>query len=310
MRGSLLLLISFGALLGAPHLGLSPILCVQLLSIALFALAYNILLGYGGMLSFGHAMFFALSGYLTGYAMIAWTSSALLAVLVGVTSAGILGGVVGRLTIRRHGIYFAMATLALGQLVFFVLYHSSFTGGENGLQGVRRGTLFGLFSLSSDLGIYYLCLGLFLAGVFTLWRIIHSPFGHVLAATRENENRALSLGFDVHRVKLTAFVLSAVLSGLAGSIKVLAMGFETLSDANWHFSGQVILMCLLGGMSTFWGPAAGAVLIVGTEIWLAGAYGEWATVFMGVLFVLCVLFFRDGIVGRISYYRFKDGVQK
>ncbi|MEO9103051.1 MAG: branched-chain amino acid ABC transporter permease, partial [Burkholderiaceae bacterium] len=254
-----LLLLAIG--LAAPHYFYS-IFVMKILCFALFASAFNLLIGYTGLLSFGHAAFLGGAGYITGYVLRDLALSPLLGILAGTAFAALLGLVVGWLAIRRQGIYFTMITLALSQMVYFVWLQARFTGGEDGLQGVPRGQLFGLIDLSNDLTLYYVVLAIFLFGFWLIHRTIRSPFGQVLGAIKDNEPRAISLGYDVDRYKLLAFVLSAALSGLAGSTKVLVLGFETLTDAHWSMSGLVVLMTLVGGMGTVLGPLVGAVVIL------------------------------------------------
>lgn len=287
-------------LLAAPFLGLYPVLLMKLLCFALFACAFNLLLGFTGLLSFGHAMFFGMAGYVAGHAMKVWGVTPELGLLLGTATAALGGLAVGALAIRRQGIYFAMITLALSQMVFFVLLQAPFTGGEDGLQGVPRGRLLGLIDLSDDLHMYYFVAAVFVLGFLAIWRIVHSPFGHILKAIRENEARAVSLGYDVSRFKLIAFVLSAALAGLAGALKVLVLGVVTLTDVNWHTSGEVVLMTLVGGVGTLLGPLVGATAVVGMQSELADKAGAWVTVIMGVIFVVCVLSFRKGIVGELA----------
>lgn len=287
-------------LLAAPHLGLYPVLLMKILCFALFACAFNLLLGFTGLLSFGHAMFFGSAGYVAGYAIKTWGLTPELGLVLGTVAAALGGLLVGALAIRRQGIYFAMITLALSQMVFFVLLQAPFTGGEDGLQGVPRGRLFGIIDLSEDLSMYYFVAAVFLAGFVVVWRIVNSPFGHILKAVRENEARAVSLGYDAARFKLLAFVLSAALAGLAGALKVLVLGVETLTDVHWHTSGEVVLMTLIGGMGTLLGPVVGATTIVGIQSELADKVGSWVTVIMGAIFVVCVLAFRKGIVGELA----------
>lgn len=283
----------------APFVGY-PVFLMKGLCFALFACAFNLLLGYTGLLSFGHATFLGTAGYAAGYAMKIWGFTPELGILFGTLVSGALGYVIGSVAIRRQGIYFAMITLALAQMVFFIFLQAEFTGGEDGYQGVPRGRLFGLIALDDDLTLYYLVLTIFLGGFFLIYRTIHSPFGQVLKAIRENEPRALSLGYDVDRYKLLAFVLSAALSGTAGATKTLVLGFETLTDVNWPLSGEVVLMTLVGGMGTIFGPVVGSFLIVTLENELADKVGPWVQVIMGGIFVLCVLLFRRGIVGELT----------
>jgi len=288
-----------------PWLGLYPVFLMKLLCFAMFACAYNLLLGFGRMLSFGHAAFFGFAAYVTSWLVTAHGAGPATAVLCGMAVAALLGAVIGGLAIRRRGIYFAMITLALGQLVYFVCLQAPFTGGENGLQGVPRGTLFGLLPLKSDRVMYYLVLALFVAVFVFIRRVVHSPYGHVLRAIRENEARAISLGYDINRYKLLAFVLSAALSGLAGSLNSLVLGFATLSDVQQSTSGEVILMTLLGGTGTFFGPVVGAALVITLQEYLSDVVGGWVTAIIGVIFVACVLSFRRGIVGELEALRLR-----
>jgi branched-chain amino acid transport system permease protein len=309
LYGLLLLL-----LIAVPFIGIYPLFVMKVLCFALFAAAFNLLIGYTGLLSFGHAMFLAMAGYTTGYAIQTLGYSPELGVLAGTAAATLLGLVVGLFAIRRQGIYFAMVTLALAQMVYFVFLQAPFTHGEDGLQGVPRGKLFGMLNLSSDFTLYYVILVVMLLMFLLIVRIVHSPFGQVLVAIKENEPRAVSLGYDTDRFKLLAFVLSAGIAGLAGSLKVLVLGFETLSDAYWTMSGLVILMTLVGGMGTLFGPLLGAALIVALEDRLGdiggglasvtglqwfNSLGESATIVTGLIFIACVLAFRRGIVGEI-----------
>ena len=289
-------LAGLGLLLLAPMF-VYPILVMKVLCFALFACAFNLLLGYTGLLSFGHAVFLGTAGYVTGHALKVWELPKLLGLLAGTGAAALLGWVIGSLAIRRQGIYFAMVTLALAQMVFFFFLQAPFTGGEDGLQGVPRGTLFG-FDLANDMNLYYLVVAIFASSFWLIQRTIHSPFGQILTAIRENEPRAISLGYDVARYKLLAFVLSAGLSGLAGATKTLVFKFATLTDAHWHTSGEVVLMTLLGGMGTVFGPLVGATVIVTLQNELADKVGSLVTVIMGAIFVICVLAFRRGIVGE------------
>lgn len=286
----------------APMLGLYPVFVMKLLCFAIFASAFNLLLGFTGLLSFGHAAFFGSAAYITGWLIKTqqWTPE--LGILAGMLGAGLIGVVVGLVAIRRQGIYFAMITMAIAQMVFFVCLQASFTGGEDGLQGVPRGALFGQISLASDTAMYYLVVVVFVACFLAISRIVHSPFGQVLKMIRENEPRAISLGYQVDRYKLLAFALSAGLSGLAGSLKTLVMGFATLSDAHWSMSGEVILMTLLGGVGTFFGPVFGAGIVISLQDMLADKVGSWVNVIIGVIFVLCVLTFRKGVVGELQAF--------
>ncbi|WP_310450086.1 branched-chain amino acid ABC transporter permease [Sulfuritalea sp.] len=289
-------LLGLGLLLLAPMF-IYPILVMKVLCFALFACAFNLLLGYTGLLSFGHAVFLGSAGYVTGHALKVWELPTLVGLLAGTVAAAGLGWVIGSLAIRRQGIYFAMVTLALAQMVFFFFLQAPFTGGEDGLQGVPRGTLFGL-DLADDINLYYLVVAIFAGSFWLIQRTIHSPFGQILKAIRENEPRAISLGYDVAKYKLLAFVLSAGLAGLAGATKTLVFKFATLTDAHWHTSGEVVLMTLLGGMGTVFGPVVGATVIVTLQNELADKVGSLVTVIMGAIFVICVLAFRRGIVGE------------
>lgn len=279
--------------------GIYPVFLMKLLCFALFACAFNLLLGYAGLLSFGHAAFLATGGYITGFVLTEYSGlSTEVGILAGTVASAVLGLVFGLLAIRRQGIYFAMITLALAQLVFFMYMQSSFTGGENGLQGVPRGHLFGFIDLADNLNMYYFVLAVFVFGFLLIQRTIHSPYGQVLKAIRENEPRAISLGYNVNAHKLLAFVLSAALTGLAGSTKTVVFQLASLTDAHWHMSGEVILMTLLGGVGTVLGPFVGASIVVTLQTYLSsGPLGAWVHVILGVIFVLCVLMFRAGIVG-------------
>lgn len=291
-------------LVAAPFIGLYPIFMMKALCFAIFAVAFNLLLGFTGLLSFGHAAYLGAAAYFTGWLVKSAGLSPELGVLVGTAGAGLMGLAVGLIAIRRQGIYFAMITLAMAQMIYFVWLQAPFTGGEDGLQGVPRGTLFGFISLASDVTMYYVVLAVFVAVFLGVIRIVHSPYGQVLKAIRENEPRAVSLGYDVDRYKLLAFVLSTTLAGLAGSLKTLVLGFATLSDAHWSLSGEVVLMTLLGGMGTFAGPVLGAFTIIGLQNFLADRVGSWVTVIIGVIFVLCVVAFRRGFVGELlAWYR-------
>lgn len=274
---------------------------MKLLCFALFASAFNLLLGYTGLLSFGHAAFFGGAAYVTAHASKAWGLSPELAVLLGMFYACVTGYLFGSLAIRRQGIYFAMITLALSQLIFFLALQMKFTGGEDGIQGVPRGHLFGLIDLSSDTAMYYFVLVLFLVGFLLIQRTIHSPFGQVLKSIRENEPRAISLGYDVKQFKLLAFVISATLAGMAGSMKSLVFQLATLTDVHWHMSGEVVLMTILGGIGTILGPIVGAGVVIGLQNYLAGI-GSFSTIVLGAIFVVCVLAFRRGIVGEWLAY--------
>lgn len=286
-------------LMAAPALGMYPVFLMKALCFAIFACAFNLLLGYTGLLSFGHAAFMGAAAYATGWLVRSAGLSPELGVIAGTLMAGVLGLLVGLVAIRRQGIYFAMVTLAMAQMVYFICLQAPFTGGEDGLQGVPRGNLLGLLPLDNDLVMYFVVLAVFVAVFLGIMRIVHSPYGQVLKAIRENEARAISLGYDVDRYKLLAFVLSTAIAGLAGSLKTLVLGFATLSDVHWSLSGEVVLMTLLGGMGTFAGPVIGAFTIVGLQNFLADRVGSWVTVIIGGIFVFCVIAFRRGIVGEL-----------
>ncbi|MGH8727013.1 MAG: branched-chain amino acid ABC transporter permease [Burkholderiales bacterium] len=276
-----------------------PVFLMKLLCFALFACAFNLLLGYTGLLSFGHAAFLGSAGYVTGHTIKVLGLTPELGILAGTATAAGLGFIFGSLAIRRAGIYFAMITLALAQMVYFLCLQFRFTGGEDGLQGVPRGRLFGILDLSHTYTMYFFVLAVFCVGFWIIYRTIHSPFGQVLKAIRENEPRAISLGYDVDKYKLVAFVISAALSGLAGSMKTLVFQLASLTDVHWHMSGEVVLMTLLGGMGTVFGPIAGAAIVVGLQNY-AAYIGEWVTVITGAIFVICVLAFRRGVVGELA----------
>jgi branched-chain amino acid transport system permease protein len=287
------------ALVLAPVLGVYPVFLMKALCFALFACAFNLLIGFGGLLSFGHAMFLGSAGYVCAHAAKEWGWPPEFAILAGTFAAAAMGVVVGLLAIRRQGIYFAMITLALAQMVFFFYLQTPFTHGEDGIQAVPRGKLFGFIDLSSTLVMYYVVLAIFLAAFLLIYRIVNSPFGQVLKAIRENEPRAISLGYDAEKYKLLAFILSATLAGLAGATKAIVFQLASLTDVHWTMSGEVVLMTLLGGMGTIFGPVVGAFTIIGLENYLAG-FGSWVTVITGAIFVTCVLAFRRGIVGELS----------
>ncbi|MEX2630497.1 MAG: branched-chain amino acid ABC transporter permease [Tistlia sp.] len=287
-------------MLAGPYLGLYPVFLMKLLCFALFACAFNLMIGFVGLLSFGHAAFFGMAAYVTGHAMLVWALPPLLSILLGVLVGAALGLGFGLLAIRRQGIYFAMITLALAQMVYFFALQAPFTYGEDGIQGIPRGTLFGLLDLNETMNLYYLVLAIFAVGFLVIYRIVHSPFGEVLKAIRENEQRVISLGYDVNLFKLAAFTLSAGLTGLAGATKAIVFQAATLTDVHWQMSGEVILMTLLGGMGTIWGPVVGSAVIVTLQNYLAG-FGSWVTVVTGAIFVVCVLTFRRGMVGELVH---------
>ncbi|MGB6243119.1 MAG: branched-chain amino acid ABC transporter permease [Castellaniella sp.] len=316
-RQLLAYLIAIALLAALPELGAYPIFIMKVMCYALFACAFNLLLGYTGLLSFGHAAFLGLAGYACGQALSVWGWSTFSGLLFGTASAALLGLVFGLLSIRRSGIYFAMITLALAQMLFFYFLQAPFTGGEDGLQGIPRGSILGL-DLSQDINLYYVVMAIFVLGYALIWRTVHSPFGQALKAIRENEARMTSLGYHVDRFKLLAFVLSAALSGLAGATKSLVFVSATLSDATWQMSGMVILMTLIGGMGTLTGPVLGAVIVVALEnkvgdvgrflmqetgmTWFR-VLGESVTIVIGLIFVICVLTFRRGIIGEWLHRR-------
>ncbi len=300
--------VGLAVLVAAPFIGLYPIFMMKALCFAIFACAFNLLLGYTGLLSFGHAAFFGLAAYSTGWFVRTAGLPPELGVLAGTALAGLGGLVIGLIAIRRQGIYFAMVTLALAQMMYFFFLQAPFTGGEDGLQGVPRGKLLGLLPLDNDIVLYFVVLAVFVAVFLFIIRIVHSPYGQVLKAIRENEPRAISLGYDVDRYKLLAFVLSTTIAGLGGSLKTLVLGFATLTDAHWSLSGEVILMTLLGGMGTFAGPVIGAFTIIGLQNFLADQVGSWINVIIGATFVVCVVAFRRGFVGELKAWllgRFK-----
>jgi branched-chain amino acid transport system permease protein len=310
-----ILLVLLGLVALLPLFGAYPVFVMKVMCFALFACAFNLLIGYTGLLSFGHAAFLGVAAYAAGHALKVWGVPTEVGLLVGTLAGAALGFVMGALAIRRSGIYFSMITLALAQMLYFFFLQAPFTGGEDGLQSVPRGTLLGFIDLTSDLTLYYVILGIFVLSFLLIYRTVHSPFGQVLKAIRENEPRATSLGYDVARFKLLAFVLSAALAGLAGASKTLVLGFATLSDAHWTTSGLVILMVLVGGMGTMLGPILGAFIVVALENkvgdigaflgrmtgieWFNGL-GEAVTIVTGLIFVICVMAFRRGLVGEFQ----------
>ncbi|SFR61492.1 amino acid/amide ABC transporter membrane protein 2, HAAT family [Marinobacter daqiaonensis] len=285
-----------------------PVFLMKILCFALFAVAFNLLLGYTGLLSFGHAAFLAAGSYTTGYLLSNFSGlTTEMGIIVGTATATLLGLGFGIVAIRRQGIYFAMITLALAQLVYFVFVQAPFTGGEDGLHGVPRGHLFGLVDLSNNFAMYYFVLAVFLGGYLLVQRIVGSPFGQVLKAIKQNEPRAISLGYNVDRYKLLAFVISASLAGLAGSVKTVVFQLASLNDAHWHMSGEVILMTLLGGTGTLLGPVIGATFVVNLEYQLSqGPLGDWVDPILGAIFVVTVMTFRSGIVGEIQNFLRKN----
>ena len=276
-----------------------PVFVMKALCFALFACAFNLLLGFGGLLSFGHSMFLGMAGYVSAHAAKVWGLPPELAILAGTAASTVLGVFTGMLAIRRQGIYFAMITLALAQMVFFFCLQAPFTGGEDGIQSVPRGNFLGFLDLSNTTVLYYVVLAIFTAGFLLIYRIIHSPFGQVLKAIRENEPRAISLGYRTEQYKLAAFVLSSGLAGLAGATKAIVFQLASLTDVHWSMSGEVVLMTLLGGMGTIFGPVVGAFVIITMENYLA-ELGSWFTITQGAIFVVCVLAFRRGIIGELE----------
>jgi branched-chain amino acid transport system permease protein len=285
-------------LIGAPAV-IYPVFLMKALCFALFACAFNLLIGFGGLLSFGHAMFLGMAGYLAAHSAKVWGFPFELAILMGMGASTLLGVFAGLLAIRRQGIYFAMITLALAQMVFFFCLQAPFTGGEDGIQSVPRGKVLGLIDLHSNIAMYYTVLVIFTAGFLLIYRIIHSPFGQVLKAIRENEPRAISLGYRTDRYKLAAFVLSAALAGLAGATKAMVFQLASLTDVHWSMSGEVVLMTLLGGLGTVFGPVVGAFVIASMEHYLSDL-GAWVTITQGIIFVVCVLAFRRGVMGELE----------
>ncbi|MEH6822521.1 MAG: branched-chain amino acid ABC transporter permease [Motiliproteus sp.] len=301
MKNMKLNLVLLGLALVAP-LAIYPVFLMKVLCFALFACAFNLLLGFAGLLSFGHAVFLGSGAYVTGYLMLNVDGlTPEVGILAGVAVSALIGFIYGKLAIKREGIYFAMVTLALAQLAFFFFLQAPFTGGEDGIQGIPRGKLFGLVDLSDNLNMYYFVLAVFIGGFALIYRTVHSPFGQVMKAIRENEPRAISLGYKVNQYKLMTFVLSATLAGLAGSTKALVFQLASLTDVHWFMSGEVVLMTLLGGMGTIWGPVLGAGTIVSLQNFLAaGPLGSYVHVIMGLVFIVCVLAFRNGLVGELQ----------
>ncbi len=298
-RSLIIAFVAMAALLGIGPYVVYPVFLMKALCFALFACAFNLLIGYVGLLSFGHALFFGWASYVSAHAAKIWALPPELAVLVGAATAAALGIIAGWVAIRRQGIYFAMITLALAQMMYFFALRAKFTGGEDGIQAVPRGRLFGTFDLTNEKTMYFFVLAVVLAGFLLIFRIINSPFGEVLKAIRENEQRAISLGYKTDRYKFVAFVLSATLAGLAGALKALVFQLASLTDVHWTMSGDVVLMTLLGGLGTVFGPVVGAFLIVGMQNYLA-TFGQWVLVIQGAIFVVCVLVFRRGIIGELA----------
>jgi branched-chain amino acid transport system permease protein len=284
-----------------PFSGIYPFFVMQALCFALVACAFNLLIGYGGLLSFGHAMFLGTAGYCAAHALKVWNLPPELGIVVGTAAALVLAIITGYVSIRRQGIYFSMITLALSQLLYFIYLQAPFTHGEDGIQGIPQGHLFGIFDLSKPTVLYYVVLVGFLAAFLLIYRTINSPFGEVLKSIRENEQRAISLGYKTDHYKLLAFVLSGTLAGFAGALKVFVAQNASLTDVHWTQSGEIVLMTLVGGLGTVFGPVVGAFIIVAMQQYLAG-FGQWVTVIQGVIFVACVLLFRRGIVGEIAHF--------
>ena len=302
VRDEMIAFVGMAVLLGlVPMTGIYPFFVMQALCFALLACAFNLLIGYGGLLSFGHAMFLGTAGYCTAHALKVWGASPELGILVGVASAAALSVVAGFISIRRQGIYFSMITLALSQLLYFVYLQAPFTHGEDGIQGIPQGYLFGIFNLAVPTVLYYVVLAGFLGGFLLIYRTINSPFGEVLKSIRENEQRAISLGYKTDQYKLLAFILSGTIAGFAGSLKVFVAQNASLTDVHWTMSGEIVLMTLVGGLGTVFGPVVGAFIIIAMQQYLAG-FGQWVTVIQGVIFVACVLTFRRGIIGEIAHF--------
>lgn len=294
-------LVMTALLVVVPFSGIYPFFVMQALCFALFGCAFNLLIGYGGLLSFGHAMFLGTAGYVTAHALKVWGVSPEVGIVLGVGASATLGVITGLIAIRRQGIYFSMITLALSQLIYFIYLQAPFTHGEDGIQGVPQGMLFGFIDLSKPITLYYVVLAFFLLGFLVIYRTINSPFGEVLKAIRENEPRAISLGYKADQYKLMAFVLSAGLVGLAGAVKVFVAQNASLTDVHWTMSGEVVLIALVGGLGTVFGPVVGAFIIIAMQQYLA-SFGQWVLVIQGVIFVVCVLTFRRGVIGEIGHY--------
>src|ERR1700684_4336795 len=302
VRDEMILFAVMAVVLAAvPFTGLYPFFVMQALCFALLACAFNLLIGYGGLLSFGHAMFLGTAGYCSAHALKVWGLSPELGILAGTAASGGLAVITAVVAIRRQGIYFAMITLALSQLLYFIYLQVPFTHGEDGIQGIPQGYLFGIFNLANSTVLYYVVLAGFLFGFLLIFRTINSPFGEVLKSIRENEQRAISLGYKTDHYKLLAFILSGTLAGLAGALKVFVAQNASLTDVHWSMSGEIVLMTLVGGLGTIFGPVVGAFIIVGMQQYLSGL-GQWVTVIQGTVFVVCVLTFRRGIIGEIAYY--------
>src|ERR1700751_5913936 len=301
MRDEMIVFVLMAALLASvPWTGIYPFFVMQALCFALLACAFNLLIGYGGLLSFGHAMFLGTAGYCSPHALKVWGVSPELGILVGTAAAAGLAVITGLVAIRRQGIYFAMITLALSQLLYFIYLQAPFTHGEDGIQGIPQGHLFFFLDLSKPTVLYYVVLLGFLAGFLLIFRTINSPFGEVLKAIRENEPRAISLGYKTDQYKLLAYILSGTIAGFAGALKVFVAQNASLTDVHWSMSGEIVLMTLVGGLGTVFGPVVGAFVIIAMQQYLAG-FGQWVTVIQGVIFVACVLLFRRGLVGEIAH---------
>ena len=302
MRDEMVAFVIMAALLAVvPWTGIYPFFVMQALCFALLACAFNLLIGYGGLLSFGHAMFLGTAGYASAHALKVWGLPPELGILVGTGASAVLAVITGLVAIRRQGIYFAMITLALSQLLYFVYLQAPFTHGEDGIQGVPQGHMFGILNLANSTVLYYVILAGFLFGFLVIFRTINSPFGEVLKAIRENEPRAISLGYKTDQYKLLAYILSGTLAGLAGSLKVFVAQNASLTDVEVAMSGQIVLMTLVGGLGTVFGPVVGAFVIIAMQQYLAG-FGQWVTVIQGAIFVACVLTFRRGVIGEIAHY--------
>ncbi len=302
MRDEMILFVVMAVLLAAvPFSGIYPFFVMQALCFALLACAFNLLIGYGGLLSFGHAMFMGTAGYCSAHALKVWALPPELGILVGIAAAFALSIITGYISIRRQGIYFSMITLALSQLLYFIYLQAPFTHGEDGIQGIPQGHMFGVLDLSKPTVLYYVVMVGFLAGFLLIYRIINSPFGEVLKSIRENEPRAISLGYRTDQYKFLAFVLSGTLAGFAGALKVFVAQNASLTDVHWSMSGEVVLMTLVGGLGTIFGPVVGAFAIIAMQQYLAG-FGQWVTVIQGSIFVICVLTFRRGVVGELAHY--------
>ncbi|MBR0696091.1 branched-chain amino acid ABC transporter permease [Bradyrhizobium lablabi] len=302
MRDEMIVFAAMALLLAlVPFTGIYPFFVMQALCFALLACAFNLLIGYGGLLSFGHAMFLGTAGYVTAHALKVWALPPELGIVIGTAAATLLGLVTGYISIRRQGIYFSMITLALSQLLYFIYLQAPFTHGEDGIQGIPQGHLFGFLDLSKPTVLYYVVLAGFLGGFLVIYRTINSPFGEVLKSIRENEQRAISLGYKTDQYKLLAFIISGTLAGFAGSLKVFVAQNASLTDVHWTMSGEIVLMTLVGGLGTIFGPVVGAFVIIAMQQYLA-SYGQWVTVIQGVIFVACVLTFRRGLIGEIAHF--------